>query len=72
MSYNPLNLSPRQIEVAKLVSQDISSEDIAKKLGISERTVEMHRYEIRTRLKARTSIGIANYTNNHLVGEDNG
>ena len=36
MSYNPLNLSPRQIEVAKLVSQDISSEDIAKKLGISD------------------------------------
>lgn len=66
MEYNPLNLSPSEIKVAKLISAGYSSRDIAEDLGIKLRTVEVHRQHIKTRLKAKTIIGIYIYTINHL------
>lgn len=35
-------LTPRQREIAGLVAQDMSAREIAKRTGISERTVEVH------------------------------
>ena len=66
MSYNPLNLSKREIEVARLISAEYSSVEIADILGIKPRTVDFHRGSINTRLKAKTIISIYKYTINHL------
>jgi two-component system response regulator FixJ len=37
-------LTPRQLEVLSLVAGGMTSRDIAQKLGISKRTVDVHRY----------------------------
>ncbi|MBZ5713759.1 LuxR C-terminal-related transcriptional regulator, partial [Nannocystis pusilla] len=46
----PLDLSPRQLEVAKLVCQGLTNAEIAATLGISARTVTSHLDHIYTRL----------------------
>lgn len=44
------NLSPSELKILKLISQQLSSKDIAEKLFISERTVEKHRSNIIAKL----------------------
>jgi len=46
----PLGLSPRQLEVAKLVCQGLTNAEIAASLGIGARTVTSHLDHIYTRL----------------------
>jgi DNA-binding NarL/FixJ family response regulator len=46
-------LTPRQQEILKLVSQGNTNRDIARRLGISVRTVEVHRFNLMRRLKVR-------------------
>ena len=43
-------LSARQKEVATLVAEGLSNEEIASRLGISKRTVEAHLYNISQKL----------------------
>ena len=46
-------LTPRQKEILKLVSQGNTNRDIARRLTISVRTVEVHRFNLMRRLKVR-------------------
>ena len=46
-------LTPRQKEILKLVSQGNTNRDIARRLDISVRTVEAHRFNLMRRLKVR-------------------
>ena len=46
-------LTPRQQEILKLVSQGNTNRDIARRLTISVRTVEVHRFNLMRRLKVR-------------------
>lgn len=46
-------LTPRQKEILKLVSQGNTNRDIARRLDISVRTVEVHRFNLMRRLKVR-------------------
>ena len=46
-------LTPRQKEILKLVSQGNTNRDIARRLEISVRTVEVHRFNLMRRLKVR-------------------
>lgn len=46
-------LTPRQKEILKLVSQGNTNRDIARRLDISVRTVEVHRFSLMRRLKVR-------------------
>ncbi|HZN45971.1 MAG TPA: response regulator transcription factor [Nitrospiraceae bacterium] len=46
-------LTPRQKEILKLVSQGQTNRDIARRLDISVRTVEVHRFNLMRRLKVR-------------------
>ncbi|GMV48680.1 MAG: hypothetical protein NBKEAIPA_00620 [Nitrospirae bacterium] len=46
-------LTPRQKEILKLVSQGYTNRDIAGRLEISVRTVEVHRFNLMRRLKVR-------------------
>lgn len=51
---DPGTLTPRQLEVVKLLAVGLSNKEVAVKLNISVRTAETHRRQIMTRLKVRT------------------
>jgi PAS domain S-box-containing protein len=48
-------LSPREREVVALVAQGLTSKEMARQLGLSPRTVEMHRARLRLKLGARST-----------------
>lgn len=55
----PLELiSNREIEIIKLISQEYTTQEIAKVLYISKSTVETHRSNILGKLKVKNSAGI--------------
>jgi two-component system response regulator TtrR len=49
------SLTPREAEVARLVASGLRTEEIAHRLGLSARTIDMHRARLLQRLGARTS-----------------
>lgn len=49
------SLSPREREVVAHLAQGLSSKEIARELGISPRTVEMHRARLLRKLDVRTT-----------------
>ncbi|MBM4121765.1 MAG: response regulator transcription factor [Nitrospira sp.] len=46
-------LTPRQKTILRLVSQGLTNREIAGHLGISVRTVEVHRFNLMRRLRVR-------------------
>ncbi|MFQ5932825.1 MAG: LuxR C-terminal-related transcriptional regulator, partial [Nitrospiraceae bacterium] len=46
-------VTPRQKEILRLVAQGLTNREIAHHLGISVRTVEVHRFNLMRRLKVR-------------------
>lgn len=54
---NPIEkLTLRELEIFRLIGQACSTKQIAKRLGISVKTVELHRIHIKTKLQARSFI----------------
>jgi len=47
---DPTRLSPRQLEVLKLLCDGLRGKQIADSLGLSPKTVEFHRAEIAKRM----------------------
>lgn len=58
-------LTPRELEVLRLIARDYSTAKIAEKLFISERTVETHRKNIFSKTNARTVVGLVRYALQH-------
>lgn len=54
-----MGLTPRQAEVARLIARDLTSAEIAGRLGISVHTVRRHAERILPRLGVRSRKGIA-------------
>ncbi len=54
-------LSPREIEVLKLIAQEFSNQEIADKLFISIRTVDTHRRNLLEKLRVRNNVGLTKY-----------
>lgn len=54
-------LTPRELEVLKLVAEGQSSQDIADRLVISLKTVERHRSNIMNKLAIRDRVGLTRY-----------
>jgi DNA-binding NarL/FixJ family response regulator len=54
-------LTPREIEVIQLIWQEFTAKEIGKKLRISPRTVEAHRWNICQKVRAKNSVGIIKY-----------
>jgi DNA-binding NarL/FixJ family response regulator len=54
-------LSPRQIQVLRLITDGMTSRDIAGALGLSEKTVETHRSAVAQRLGIRDVAGLVRY-----------
>ncbi len=54
-------LSPRQIEVLRLLAEGHATREIARRLNLSVKTVETHRAEIMRRLGIRDLAGLVRY-----------
>ena len=54
-------LTERETEILKLICMELSTIEIAKKLFISDRTVDSHRSNILKKIKAKTVIGLVKY-----------
>ena len=56
-------LSRREIEIIQLIKEGLSSKEIAGKLDISLKTVEVHRYNILKKLKLKNTAALVNFIN---------
>lgn len=56
-----VQLSEREIEIVKLIVQELSNEEIAEKLFISKRTVETHRKNINQKTNVKTVVGLIKF-----------
>jgi DNA-binding NarL/FixJ family response regulator len=57
------DLSLREIEIVKLIKEGFSSKEIASKIKISTRTVEVHRHNILKKLKLKNTTSLINFIN---------
>ncbi|MFC6673007.1 response regulator transcription factor [Marinobacterium aestuariivivens] len=62
-------LTPREETVLRLLAEGGSNKDIARRLGISVRTVESHRQNIKTKLDIQTAAGLTRYAIEHGLAE---
>lgn len=51
-----VQLTKRQLQIVKMIAKGLSSREIAVQLGLSNRTVEVHRYNILRKTNSRNSI----------------
>lgn len=56
-------LSSREIDIVQLIKEGLSSKEIAVKLMISLKTVEVHRYNILKKLKLKNTAALVNFIN---------
>jgi len=56
-------LSRREIEIIQLIKEGLSSKEIAGKLDISLKTVEVHRYNVLKKLKLKNTAALVNFIN---------
>ncbi len=54
-------LTPRQAKIVELVARGLSSKEIADALGISDKTVQNHRLQIREKLNIHDVAGLTRY-----------
>jgi DNA-binding NarL/FixJ family response regulator len=62
-----VQLSPREIEIIKLIAKEMSNREIAAQLFISERTVETHRKNIFRKTNNQNVIGLMKYAYEHRL-----
>ncbi|TDP02080.1 response regulator [Flavobacterium sp. 245] len=61
-------LTPRELEIVKLISQEYSGKEIGEQLFISVNTVETHRKNIMKKLHMKNTIGLVKYAlKNNLI-----
>jgi DNA-binding NarL/FixJ family response regulator len=56
-----VNLSVREIEIIKLIAEELSTNEIAERLFLSPATVETHRHNILKKLGIKNSIGLVKF-----------
>lgn len=56
-------LSRREIDVVQLIKEGLSSREIATQLGISLKTVEVHRYNVLKKLDIKNTAALVNFIN---------
>ncbi len=62
-------LSPRQLEVLRMVAHGKSTKLIARELGLSTKTVDSHRYQISQRLGLHDVAGMVRYAIAHGLAD---
>ena len=63
------SLTPRQREVLQLLAEGRSGKEIASSLGISARTVEFHKYQMRETLGVHTNAELTHFAIKHGLVE---
>ena len=58
-------LSRREIDVVQLIKEGLSSKEIALRLDITLKTVEVHRYNILKKLNLKNTAALVNFINAH-------
>ena len=59
------NLSRRELDIVELIRDGLSSKEIAARLNISLKTVEVHRYNILKKLNLKNTAALVNFINTH-------
>lgn len=54
-------LSPREIEIIRLIARELTTAEISRQLFLSEHTVETHRKNIARKTGVKTVVGLLNY-----------
>lgn len=68
MNNNTHNITPRELEIIKLIVAEHSTKQIADRLQISPRTVDTHRKNILNKINTRSIVGLIRYAyENKLV-----
>lgn len=62
-------LSDRELQIARLVCKELSSEQIAHMLDLSLHTINTHRKNILKKINAKNAIDIMNYLKKHSLNE---
>jgi DNA-binding NarL/FixJ family response regulator len=60
-------LSPREVEIIKLIAKEYTSADIGRMLFISEHTVETHRKNIWRKTGVKSVVGLLNFAYDHQL-----
>jgi DNA-binding NarL/FixJ family response regulator len=63
------SLTLRQREIIRFLAEGLSAKQIAQKLGISQRTVEFHKYRMMESIGARTSSDLIHFAIKHGIVE---
>ena len=62
------HLTNREVEILKLIAQEHTSDEIAKKLFIAKSTVDTHRKNLIFKLKVKNAVGLGLFAvRNNLV-----
>jgi len=64
-------ISPREIEVLKLIAQEFSNSEIAEKMYISIRTVDTHRRNLLEKLGAKNTAGLVKFAIQKGLADEN-
>jgi DNA-binding NarL/FixJ family response regulator len=56
-------LSRRELDIIQLIKEGMSSKEIAERLGISLKTVEVHRYNVLKKLDIKNTAALVNFIN---------
>ncbi len=54
-------LTPRELEIIKLIVDELSTKQIAQQLNISSRTVDAHRKNILIKTNSRSVVGLIRF-----------
>jgi DNA-binding CsgD family transcriptional regulator len=60
-------LTAQELRIVKLICKQLTSKEIADKVGLSYRTVEEYRGNIEKKIGAKNSVGIALYALKHGI-----
>lgn len=61
----PVHLTRREIEIVRLLAEDLSNQEISERLHISQRTVETHRRNVMQKLKINSIVSLIRYAVKH-------
>ncbi len=67
-SLNVMLLSNIEKEITNLICNELTSKEIAEKLGLSENTVEFHRKNIYKKVNCKSIVGVVKYAIYHGIG----
>jgi two-component system response regulator NreC len=62
------NLTPREVDVLRLITEGCTNRQIAQRLGIGIRTVESHRAHLLSKLHARSRVDLVQYARQSGLG----